>query len=1068
MHGFCRSLNSYAGSYNLLRTRPQCPQASSPLAIPSPVLTRYQRALFSYAGQTTLQTNSFSVYNALRLKYGRTTLPSPRDSVYRTYTPEPRLDKATTSTKVSKLPPRIHCHDSLRQYEKGYWRIDPDDIAKQGRPSPSETLIEALYGIGKGDLVEPTLQNARFDRKTRSRNSWRRPQRWKRSAKAGMSLQSITAKFIRWEAERPLQKLDANTCWEHSDQDSSGLFTSPGLDIPISLDSSTGTTHLGPVLSPEELGFLSRQGFTSRDALLWASILSEKDTAHAAHSLIEQSYTLNGVTVQSERDIPVFVLSFLLRRDVVLADALRILLTYTLEYLEKRKQTVLIVLDDQHSRRLGPIDRQAIFLLFIRLARHARKVWPPALVSICTIITSHYLPSRELAVDERELFTKYCNSALYLLSLPTSLNPMKSANYQQRAQFDLIRKMTDQKAPLPVLRQGHRALTSVLLRLKKTNQEREWASLKAPSWPPFKQSKTRLDDLKGPEFGISRAGRALQYMQEYGYPLQKIDLAAKVLSGFHYDGSPTIQTREILLDHGDSDFRLWAAMIEATRTLPEAWACFLSYQEFGTRPSSRVYLAMFKKLAFDRMRTKSGTVSHRHGQAEGLITPLPGDGRETFPPPTSPAEALYIPTEPPSIESLFDQMMDDGVKLDTTTLTFLMEHAPSFEFGIKVWFAIQGDNSALLQSSILGASGPQSYKPLILAARRSNLPSLSDQAIASFVKLLCTFPKADTSGLRPITDSSTYSIRRYCFYSHHPFIYALVLTKSYKPSYRPAWNHLISALSNPATIQNIGPWFPQKYGYSHNSATLLLVEETIKWMREAGLDVDTSAFQSICDGAQKAGTAVRAAQHSHEQEYNFSSSKKAGIRLKNRLKNYPLFLRGLFTRLVGVDSRGSFHAERKGPGDRSREKSEFSVQESSKRVDSKGAKPESLLPTFLAVPNPSGLHSFLRALGLFGDYEGIFSLVKWMVSAKGDIQAVAEEELNGKIKFRKLIVGVRALLQSPGKDHRFSNVEWRHEIEPASEELIMLVENEINGVPEWGGWASEEEVERYFTKGQRL
>jgi len=98
-------------------------------------------------------------------------------------------------------------------------------------------------------------------------------------------------------------------------------------------------------------------------------------------------------------------------------------------------------------------------------------------------------------------------------------------------------------------------------------------------------------------------------------------------------------------------------------------------------------------------------------------------------------------------------------------------------------------------------------------------------------------------------------------------------------------------------------------------------------------------------------------------------------------------------------------------------------------------------------------------MGLFGDHEGILSLVKWMTDAKDTLRSHKEGELNGKRRFRTLIISIRVFLEFPTQDDTASKHSLK--IMSASDELLMLVKNVVNSVEDWGGWASDEEVARY-------
>jgi hypothetical protein len=52
------------------------------------------------------------------------------------------------------------------------------------------------------------------------------------------------------------------------------------------------------------------------------------------------------------------------------------------------------------------------------------------------------------------------NRALSLLSIPSSLHPFHSSAYHQRAQFNLLRRMTEFEPALTINREGYRAITA--------------------------------------------------------------------------------------------------------------------------------------------------------------------------------------------------------------------------------------------------------------------------------------------------------------------------------------------------------------------------------------------------------------------------------------------------------------------------------------------------------------------------------------------------------------------------------------------------------------------------------
>ncbi|KAJ9624105.1 hypothetical protein H2203_005554 [Taxawa tesnikishii (nom. ined.)] len=164
--------------------------------------------------------------------------------------------------------------------------------------------------------------------------------------------------------------------------------------------------------------------------------------------------------------------------------------------------------------------------------------------------------------------------------------------------------MATHDPPLVINREGYRGVIRVQLARKKTAEEEEWAQLKSPSWPPWKEERTGMDAYIGVERGISRAGEVLARMQEAGYPLEEWEYVAQIYAGWDTDRSPTIQTRTIAPAPFSQNVKaqIWAARIDSTRTVYEAWACFLACEEESIKLRQEVYFAMFQKLTSESKR----------------------------------------------------------------------------------------------------------------------------------------------------------------------------------------------------------------------------------------------------------------------------------------------------------------------------------------------------------------------------------------------------------------------------------------------------------------------------------
>jgi hypothetical protein len=107
------------------------------------------------------------------------------------------------------------------------------------------------------------------------------------------------------------------------------------------------------------------------------------------------------------------------------------------------------------------------------------------------------------------------------------------------------------------------------------------------------------------------------------------------------------------------------------------------------------------------------------------------------------------------------------------------------------------------------------------------------------------------------------------------------------------------------------------------------------------------------------------------------------------------------------------------------------------------------------IPGPAALHAYARALGALLDYEGIYSFTTWLSDNHEKITERVQAQRGGQDLLRRALVATRIAMEG---------LSAAAGSESAPEELIMLVRTQIEGVPEWGGWPTDEEVERYLQK----
>ena len=906
-------------------------------------------------------------------------------------------------------------------------------------------------------------------------------------------------------------------------------------------DESQLNTALLRVFDHYAVKKLAQSGYDIEDFMDWAWILKAETAEKAAKRLTVLTHS--GTQKQGFfRSVPHFVFLFLLRRGHTSARSLRLLLVYVWKWMEQAGESAnSMALQNPRAKEISNdvstvrfvtddplLMREDMFMVMvIRLLRLARQVWPAACESIVALLCRYLdgvnfhknasLSAGQVSDDEARLTFMY-NTILRLLSLPSSLHPFQSAFFQQRAQFSLLRRMNTFNPPLLVDRKGYRAVVSMQLMHKKTLREREWARMKAKSWPPWKEEKLGIDASIGVEHGISRAKEALRRAREAGYAADDWDGAASILSGWDTDGSPTIQTRAVPVTpqkrlqqspwsgSDDNQFApLWAARVRATRTLDEAWSCFLSYKDQANLPRPSVYYAMYEKLVYDAKRKSSRPIS----QATDEQT-LPGDGKAVFPAPESPKEATYVRVPPPNVDEFYQMMANDGIKLSGRVLLSLLANADSFQAGIRY---LEASNlapeivSALLNGNVtrdIESLAKVDFVPQNLLAAFIRLlsrfaPTLSDKQnydrfalIDTGLQLPLEVDKAHLSHATSIENGSQSQFQSENTYPQphlfNPLSRAFQLLLAIKPKYRPAWYHLLRALAKSGTTTQVVSRFADQ---DHQDIkTWKLICRLLEEMKELDMPVDLEGFLILCIGLEKSIFAAEKLsrieayrRHMRQGKVGEDTTKAVDLVISSGLS----LIKAIFKDTIIADER-----QQNIPPSLKSEKSEIDneiertdaaaemLDEGTGHDESGESKaflpPACLLPKLLEVPGPAHLHAFVRVLGLRRDYNGILDLIEWMSLFADDINILTDEQSNGRTMRRRCLTAIRVFLERSWMQMRDLGIEpWVAEYggvvveaEPASVEIINAVHQIILENKHWGGWPSDEEVEEYCSKGKFL
>ncbi|KAF2026820.1 hypothetical protein EK21DRAFT_92068 [Setomelanomma holmii] len=746
-----------------------------------------------------------------------------------------------------------------------------------------------------------------------------------------------------------------------------------------------------------ELDLLRRQHFTKMSVEGWARCITEPKSTLAAE-----------IFHSGKETPPLFVLLLFLRRRHMSVFALGVILRHV---------------DTRFSTE--PPTWDALKILTIRLLRHARQLWPEPIPWIASLFADRasvlFGEDRMATASPRMLadVARVSNTILLLLSLPARTRPILNAVHQEKAQFQVLRFMAGWSPALTVTSVGFRAITRNQLAHPKTSSEREWAELKGPSWPPWKENRTAMDEDKGYDFGASRASRILHRMYEAGYRGHLWEEMAQIYGGWDTDSSPTIQTRTSLPDtssHGGKEDYLnnlvWAARVRTTRTRQEAWACFLAYEASNALPSQQVYLAMFEKIHYPELKRSSKPKSQDDLDEEMKLEAtseepkdgvLPGDMKESLANSTSPLHQLYLNEPVPSKEELYNRLRTKNIRPANRLLAFLLDAAPSFASTIELLEAARSLYNGGIGNLLHGHHDPG-----------TSVAEVPAYLLAAFIKSLCRFgrfarvPQPRSPFLPPERHACRLGHDR-----HYLLVYADALLHHYRPHYRPAWTAYMSKLvrSN-LDIEKL---------YSEDKAPVkgrgitqfVKVWKLVAIMEEIELDVDDEIFNLVCVSTTFAAEAA-------------SAMDASSAAARHVFKTASPRLRKLFFNLVGatMDMHSTIH----------------------------DANTSNLIPPH--IPGPAELHAYVRALGMLHDFEGLYSFSSWVTKHHKEVTARSEAQHSGARLLFRMLVALRAALEGRLQGGQGSR-------QRAPDDIVELIRGQIEGVEEWGGWPESDKVDLY-------
>ncbi|EEP82572.1 predicted protein [Uncinocarpus reesii 1704] len=923
------------------------------------------------------------------------------------------------------------------------------------KETPSEALIAALQERGLDvDIAKPRSYQTDLSWATPSqaaKKEWRvesfaRHGQACQKREARLSYATIVANYIRYVD--PHLSLESSTLHDKSPD------TRP-LDMALLR-----------VFDNKTMDYLSQRGYSPSDVMAWAWILLSPQPVTAAMRLDALNQASSRNKLASSKRTPMFVLMFTLRRERINLKAFDLLLVQSWNMLLENppsKAMLQSLPDKQPMHPLKPVwidagDDTTVMILFVRLVRLARRISPEALLSLSQMFTTMFgVDAVGAAINDKltRRLIEYYNKFLALLAIPCRMEPYASTVVQQRSIFHLLREMTRFYPPLAVTREGYHAVTRNQAARQKLPAERKWAEFKAKSWPPWKEDKLGIDVDRGVEGSKSKAMGAIAHMKEAGYSPTRWDRIATILAGWDLDGTPTIQTRSFLPkpniyrmrdqhttwlksnskeaaielslgsrpEDGYSD--IWAARIRATRTMREAWACFLSCRDQGFRITNDIYLELTEKVIY-----------HSHLKESSIprsTEVLPGDGKEVYPEPSSPRDMIYVRSEPPTLEALAQHLLTTKTKFSRRLSVLLFRHLTSFKLGLECL-----SHCELSQQQIDALISPFSHE---VPSRRRHLDCIPDDVFASFIRFLCRFtgpsmpfsgePKFSLSRLFPIVypkpkeDKGSSNTQREITVDES-LAHAISLVRLRMPEYLPAWNYLLASLANtrlpadshaPLLMQQILAWRE--------------VREVVIWMERRNISLDATGFQSVCEALSRFLLTIRNKGRSME----FSPSQHT---LGNPIRHPSSTATELVTTSTDLVKRkfDQMVLAKDGP----------LFPSASEEVVVSRSPNYPILPSMYTVPSPFTLHAFVRVLGLAADFESLVILLKWMTRNASDLKRAMAKINGGKRSLRQTVVAVRVYFE---KDPSFTACSASAEIENGYLDSDLRPHSDEDVVPEW-------------------
>ncbi|KAG9244323.1 hypothetical protein BJ878DRAFT_567671 [Calycina marina] len=716
-------------------------------------------------------------------------------------------------------------------------------------------------------------------------------------------------------------------------------------------NSDMGGTPDDRRISSQSWHTIMQHNFTMDDIKEWARIVSIRDPSESIKAFISGGSTY-----------PIFILDAILQsKDITHVKTLDKIVIYTATQIRSIKSW-----QRSGSNSTSRLLRHTNIQIIIRLLYHARNVWSSALPAIAQMIPQAVTALLgEDSVEKIMIFDTYThrnlcellNFMLKQLATPHAHNTFQAMVYAWDAQRVLLGWAGQFEPPLLLSQRGYQAVSMVLAGQKSSEKESRVSALSTRTWPPWRVEQDGMDAKRRLEDDYSRVLSSAMRMSESGYCETATDTSMRILGGQESDGTPTILTRTVRrvnpLAHTDSDALstedtvVWAARVEATRDVQEAWSAFTKFEQLGGRPDGLMYFIMFEKLQAEKARLEFDRTSY--GSRRRYLDPVPGGGKELLPPSNDNVSNFYrMQLQPPPKEELYDKMIRrDRIRPTGSFLRFMVANSRTPDDAILYLKDARIDPKAIA----FLVDGEETD----MQSRRQTLP---DPLLASFLQMLCRFvPRINPDYQHAKRKDGVLQILELQMAPGKlaaPLSHAIELLKQTKSTFRPAWYAVFRALARRGTVVD-----KEFSNTSKNDIlTWQITEAVLGDFLQQGLELDAYGFLVICNSLEKTILASITVDLSSRLTAESSALRLVAV---------------IYKKLSAVSS-----------------------------IKSLSGHPE-LLHDISAVH----LHAYVRVLGLAEDYEGITRVLEWMKEHHRILDERAHAVRNGEIMIRRTLTAMR-------------------------------------------------------------